>query len=404
MSTTSKHILEPLAKEGRRQHQLYACTGTCMYSSKTTFFAKFCDKFTFYSPSAKQDQQTPNMAECYSRPARHFELEHCVRFLEYKNSSEQLEHPAFSRYKTFITSGPDTELLRFQSSLRDHDVKKILLYLRNFEICDLADYERISNDKLFPTSELKVAELVTMISTKDPHAFWYFVHSVKKFRGRNGLFEFFHGNINCCVCEEVHAKEKEIDEALSPVLFIPEENETALSQVQWPHLTLKITNWQLFHTFKRSLECKLKEDIKKEVNRRGKIFKRRVEELRQEVEPPLRELGRIVKEAFKIKDPTVLEEARNSNVNGLEDVVITISNEQPKENSGSSCTDDDSETAVPDEEAGYKRTCKAKPKFWANFEASVDAVEGRKKYIAFVFVSFFTLYSYVDSFVKLIPI
>lgn len=198
MSTTSKHILEPLAKEGRRQHRSYACTGSCMYSSKTTFFAKFCDKFTFYSSSAKQDQQTPNMAECYSRPARHFELEHCVRLLEYKNSAEQLEHPAFSRYKIFITSGPDTELLRFQSSLRDHDVKKILLYLRNFEICDLADYERISNDKLFPTSELKVAELVTMISTKDPHAFWYFIHSVKKFRGRNGLFEFFHGNINCC--------------------------------------------------------------------------------------------------------------------------------------------------------------------------------------------------------------
>ena len=138
------------------------------------------------------------MAKSYSLPTRHFELEHCVRFLEYKNSAEQLEHPAISRYKTFITSGPDTELLRFQSSLRDHDVKKILIYLRNFKICDLADYERISNDRLSPTSELMVAELVTMISTKDPHAFWYFVHSVKKFCGRNGLFEFFHGSITCC--------------------------------------------------------------------------------------------------------------------------------------------------------------------------------------------------------------
>ena len=138
------------------------------------------------------------MAKSDSLPARHFELEHCVRFLEYENSAKQLEHPAISRYKTFINSGPDTELLRFQSSLRDHDVKKILIYLRNFKICDLADYERISNDRLSPTSELMVAELVTMISTKDPHAFWYFVHSVKKCCGQNVLFEFFHGIIKCC--------------------------------------------------------------------------------------------------------------------------------------------------------------------------------------------------------------
>lgn len=139
------------------------------------------------------------MAESsYSLPIRHFELAHCVRFLESKNSPEQLEHPAVTRYKTFITSGPDTELLRFQSWLRDHEVKKVLMYLRNFKICDVPDCERISNPLLYPTSELMVAELVTMISTKDPHAFWYFVHSLKTFQGRNGLFELFHGNINCC--------------------------------------------------------------------------------------------------------------------------------------------------------------------------------------------------------------
>lgn len=139
-----------------------------------------------------------NMAESYLLPNRHFELEQCVNFLESRNSAAQLEHPAVSRYKTLVSSGPDTELLRFQSSLQVHDVKKILIYLRNFDICDLADYERISNPHLFPTSELMVAELVTVISTKDPHAFWYFVHAVKKFRGREGLFEFFHGDINCC--------------------------------------------------------------------------------------------------------------------------------------------------------------------------------------------------------------
>ena len=139
-----------------------------------------------------------NMAESYSLPNRHFELEQCVNFLESRNSAAQLENAAISRYKTLVSSGPDTELLRFQSSLQAHDVKKILIYLRNFDICDLADCERISNPHLFPTSELMVTELVTVLSTKDPHAFWYFVHAVKKFRGRKGLFELFHGNINCC--------------------------------------------------------------------------------------------------------------------------------------------------------------------------------------------------------------
>lgn len=138
------------------------------------------------------------MATSCSLPVDHFMLEHCVQFLQSRNSAEQMEHPSISRYKTFITSGPDTELLRFQSSLLDHDVRKILIYLRNFKICDLTDYERIANDRLLPTSDLMVAQLVQMIWTKDPHAFWYFIHSVKTYRGRNGLFEFFHGNINCC--------------------------------------------------------------------------------------------------------------------------------------------------------------------------------------------------------------
>ncbi|KAJ7383697.1 hypothetical protein OS493_026227 [Desmophyllum pertusum] len=88
-----------------------------------------------------------------------------------------------------------------------------------------------------------VAELVTMISTKDPHAFWYFVHSLKTFQGRNGLFELFHGNINCCVCEEVQAKEKEI------VLYLPEANETAFGLLKlWGK---KIADRQLIPQLKR---------------------------------------------------------------------------------------------------------------------------------------------------------
>ena len=94
------------------------------------------------------------------------------------------------------------------------------------------------------------------------------------------------------------------------------------------------------------------------------------------------------------------------------EVVIVISNEQLnegqlKKDSKYSCAEDDSKPVVLDEEAGYKWSTKAKSIFRTNFEASMstlDVVEGRKKYIAFVFVSFFTLYSYVDSFVKLLPI
>ena len=80
--------------------------------------------------------------------------------------------------------------------------------------------------------------------------------------------------------------------------------------------------------------------------------------------------------------------------------------EQPKEGSESSCYKDVSEPAVSDEEAGHKKSTKVKPKLMANCEASTvstfDAVEGRKKFIAFLCVSCVTLYSYgVDSLIKL---
>ena len=98
---------------------------------------------------------------------------------------------AVSRYEKFVISGLDSFLLLFQKCLRKHDVEKVLNYLRNFEIMDEADCERISCQSI---SDLMVTELVTMIRTKDPHAFWYFVHSLKK----NALFQFFHGGIHCC--------------------------------------------------------------------------------------------------------------------------------------------------------------------------------------------------------------
>ena len=78
--------------------------------------------------------------------------------------------------------------------------------------------------------------------------------------------------------------------------------------------------------------------------------------------------------------------------------------EQLGEDSETSRYEDVSEPAVPDEEAGYKRT--KNPKLEVNSEASAaskfDVVEGRKKFIAFLCVSCITLYSYgVDSLIKL---
>ena len=69
--------------------------------------------------------------------------------------------------------------------------EKILGYLRNFGILDGADCERVSSETI---SDHMVTELVTMIHTKDPHAFWYFAHSLKT----NALFKFFHGEVHCC--------------------------------------------------------------------------------------------------------------------------------------------------------------------------------------------------------------
>ena len=80
--------------------------------------------------------------------------------------------------------------------------------------------------------------------------------------------------------------------------------------------------------------------------------------------------------------------------------------EQLKEDSESSRSEDVSDLAVTDEEAGYKKSTKVKPKLGANSEtpavSTFDVVEGRKKFIAFLCVSCITLYSYgVNSFIKL---
>lgn len=61
-----------------------------------------------------------------------------------------------------------------------------------------------------------------------------------------------------------------------------------------------------------------------------------------------------------------------------------------------------SKPVFQDEEAGHKILSKQKTKFSASVP-TLDAVEGRKKYIAFG-IAIFTLYSYVDSIMKIIPI
>ena len=65
--------------------------------------------------------------------------------------------------------------------------------------------------------------------------------------------------------------------------------------------------------------------------------------------------------------------------------------------------EDTSEPVYQDEGDGdMTKSSKAKPKNTA-FVPTFDYIEGRKKYIAFAIVSIFTLYSYVDSVIKLIP-
>ena len=159
------------------------------------FFVKKLQLIKVFPPlqSGREAVRLYMMALSGSTRERHFDLEQCLRFLESKNSEKHglRLNPAVSRYQKFVINGPDSFLLLFQRSLRSHDVKKVLIYLRNFEILDETDCERISCESI---SDLMVTELVTMIRTKDPHAFWYFTHSLKK----NALFQFFHGGIHCC--------------------------------------------------------------------------------------------------------------------------------------------------------------------------------------------------------------
>ena len=80
--------------------------------------------------------------------------------------------------------------------------------------------------------------------------------------------------------------------------------------------------------------------------------------------------------------------------------------EQLEEVCECSCSEDESKPVVGDEEAGYKRPTKRKSTCKVNCKPSLstfDVVEGRKKYIAFVFACL-TLYQYVDSLIKFVSI
>ena len=151
--------------------------------------------FLFFPCSKKSLSPSRNIAvsvDSLPERCRHFDFEQCLRYLESQNTAKQLLYQAASRYKKFTTCGPDSFLLHFQKSLRKYNVGKVLNYLRSFEILDEADCEQISSET---TSDMMVTELVTVISKKEPHAFWYLTHSLKK---TSGLFQYFHGSLHCC--------------------------------------------------------------------------------------------------------------------------------------------------------------------------------------------------------------
>ena len=61
--------------------------------------------------------------------------------------------------------------------------------------------------------------------------------------------------------------------------------------------------------------------------------------------------------------------------------------------------------ACQDEESGQEISSKPeKPKSIIRSVPTLDIVEGKKKIIAFIIFCFFTLYIYVDSIVKIIPV
>lgn len=65
----------------------------------------------------------------------------------------------------------------------------------------------------------------------------------------------------------------------------------------------------------------------------------------------------------------------------------------------------DTSRVCQDEEIGQEISSKPeKPKSIIRWVPTLDIVEGKKKIIAFIIFSFFTLYSYVDSIVKVIPV
>lgn len=65
----------------------------------------------------------------------------------------------------------------------------------------------------------------------------------------------------------------------------------------------------------------------------------------------------------------------------------------------------DTNCACQDEESGQEISSKPeKPKSMIRSVPKLDIVVGKKKFIALIIFSFFTLYTYVDSIVEIIPV
>ncbi|CAH3155703.1 unnamed protein product, partial [Porites lobata] len=292
---------------------------------------------------------------------RHFDFEQCLRYLESQNTAKQLLYQAASRYKKFTTCGPDSFLLHFQKSLRKYNVGKVLNYLRSFEILDEADCEQISSET---TSDMMVTELVTVISKKEPHAFWYLTHSLKK---TSGLFQYFHGSLHCCVCNEVQEKEKEI-------AAIHE----GIERIFTFSVATMVDNLKLTGLLPIATEGKFGKDLKKKLKERSKKFVVVFNDIRQAVVPPMRELKRalttIVSNAVEgsdlLPDKKMLEASNSERQTGLPEVSIAVKlDDSPVEKN--------TNRACQDEESGQEISSKPeKPKSIIRSVPTLDIVEG----------------------------
>ena len=120
----------------------------------------------------------------------------CFKSLYNANASSL--YPFIQQYESTISDtvgGYDQHLLVITQNL-SRLPDECLVFLRRYGVLDEGDSQVLLNDSKIPSTNLKLLELVNILTKKPHHAYWYFAHSMKS--KAFPIYQHLHGDVICC--------------------------------------------------------------------------------------------------------------------------------------------------------------------------------------------------------------